>query len=78
MPKTDMPKNTHRAAQVAALAKVSKTPTVNQAEEDIDRAVERVYRIYGPDLSVFFRAVQNQLQLERSEKSSPGAADTSR
>jgi hypothetical protein len=71
-----MSKNTHRAVQLAAAAKISKTPTVNQAEEDIDRAVERVYRIYGPDLSVFFRAVQNQLQLERSEKSDRGAADS--
>lgn len=37
------------------------------AEEEIDRAVERVYQRYGPDLSVFFQAVQNhhgQLQLE--------------
>jgi len=47
-----------------------RTPSVNQAEEDIDRAVARVHRIYGPDLSVFFRAIQNHLQFERREKDS--------
>lgn len=64
-----MPKTIRRVPEVKTVPKASKTPTVNQAEEDIDRAVERVYRIYGPDLSVFFRAVQDQLQLERSERS---------
>ena len=64
-----MPKNTGRVSDVAGEVKAAKTPTVNQAEEEIDRAVKQVYRIYGPDLSVFFRAVRDQL--ERSEKSSP-------
>ncbi len=45
-----------------------KAPHINEAEEAIDRAVERVYQMYGPDLSVFFDAVQSQLQLERHEK----------
>jgi hypothetical protein len=44
----------------------------NQAEIDIDRAIERVYRTYGPDLTVFFDAVHKQQQQERlqSERSS--------
>ena len=67
-----MSQDIHRTPQIITAPKASKTPTVNQAEEDIDRAVERIYKIYGPDLSVFFRAVQSQLQLERSEKSSRG------
>jgi len=42
----------------------------NRAEADIDRAVERVYQIYGPDLSLFFKAVQTQQHVGRLEKSS--------
>ena len=48
--------------------KPSKTSRTNQAEADIDRAVERVYKMYGPDLSVFFGVVKDQLQLDRHEK----------
>ena len=52
--------------------KIPKPPTrtkaLNQAEMDIDQAVERVYRMYGPDLSVFFNVVQAELQRERHEK----------
>jgi hypothetical protein len=45
-------------------------PTKAPAEEAIDRAVERVYQTYGPDLSVFFQAVQNhgQAELEKHER----------
>ena len=41
----------------------------NQVEADLDRAVERVYRLYGGDLSAFFRAaVHDQVQLRQSGK----------
>jgi hypothetical protein len=55
-----------RPPDVSATPKVSPKP--NKAEEDIDQAVERVYQMYGPDLSVFFNAVQHQQQLERQTK----------
>jgi hypothetical protein len=61
MPKTNCPGSPN------APVCTSETPAVNPAEENIDRAVERIYRIYGPDLSVFFRAVQGHLNLEKSE-----------
>ena len=69
-----MQKNTNTicAPQNILQPEAVKTPPVNQAEKDIDQAVERIYRIYGPDLSVFFRAVRGQLQLERSERADNG------
>jgi hypothetical protein len=65
-----MPK-TNRLGSPNATASTSETPAVNSAEENIDRAVERIYRIYGPDLSVFFRAVQGHLNLGKSEDAAP-------
>jgi hypothetical protein len=49
----------------------------NQAEIDMDRAVERVYQTYGSDLSVFFRAVQQEMEMERMEKSAKTSASVS-
>lgn len=56
----------HRVPRNYIMPKKTQTPIANPAEEDIDRAVERVYRVYGPDLSVFFGAIQDHLQ--RSER----------
>lgn len=38
-----------------------------QVDRELDQAIHRVYQTYGSDLSVFFRAVQQQLNLERQE-----------
>ena len=54
-----------------AMSKTTPAKTVKApAEELIRRAAERVYQRYGPDLSVFFRAVesQGQLELDQCEK----------
>ncbi len=65
-------KRYRRVPRDIVMPQVTQTPKPNQAEADIDRAVERVYRMYGPDLSVFFKAVQSELQLERHEKRDQG------
>jgi hypothetical protein len=44
----------------------SKPPS--QADLDLNRAVERIYQTYGPDLSAFFSVVQTELQRERYER----------
>jgi hypothetical protein len=49
--------------QDPAMPKTAQAKTVKApADEDINRAVERVYQRYGPALSVFFRAVRGQDQ----------------
>jgi len=63
-----------KTANKARRSPVSASPTIEsakrpkQAEVDIDRAVERIYRTYGPDLSAFFNAVDTEKRRERSEK----------
>src|SRR5207248_10774226 len=49
------------------MPQVPRRPAPNQAEVEIDRAVARVHQLYGPDLSVFFKAVQDQLKLEQRD-----------
>jgi hypothetical protein len=62
-----MPRKARLSPRHSAMSETIKTKRVKApAEEEIDRAVERVYQRYGPDLSVFFQAVNNhhgQLQL---------------
>jgi hypothetical protein len=45
---------------------ISKPPS--QADLDLNRAVERIYQTYGPDLSAFFNVVQTELRRERYER----------
>jgi hypothetical protein len=60
-----VPKNARLVPRSQMNEKTTRVASVRPpAEEEIDRAVKRVYQRYGPDLSVFFRAVQNQGQLE--------------
>lgn len=63
-----MKPKTNGTPQITLPPKAPKAPAVNEAEEAIDRAVQRVYKIYGGDLSVFFKAAQERLNLERHEK----------
>jgi hypothetical protein len=48
------------------LQNTPRNPVPTQAEAEIDRAVERVYQMYGPDLSVFFDAVRHQTEIEQN------------
>lgn len=42
-------------------------PTANRADKDLDQAIARVLRVFGPNLEAFFKAIRNQLGDERRE-----------
>jgi hypothetical protein len=65
-------KKTCRVPPDSVPKETTQKPKMNHAEADIDQAVERVYRMYGPDLSAFFNAVEQQQQIERHEKHNQG------
>jgi hypothetical protein len=53
-------KMTHHTLLAAMPTTLKGSFALSRAETDIDRAVEKVYGIYGHDLSVFFAAVRQQ------------------
>jgi hypothetical protein len=57
-----------RGASTPTTASTERERFRSQSEKEMDTAVERVYRTYGPNLSDFFKAVQGHLQLQREEK----------
>jgi hypothetical protein len=61
-------RESRRMPQNRVMYKKTQTPDSNQAEADADLAVKRVYQLFGPDLSVFFNAVQDQARLERHDR----------
>jgi hypothetical protein len=46
------------------------TVKLSTAERNIDRAIDRVYRTYGTNLSAFFSDVQRRIQQEQSAAAS--------
>jgi hypothetical protein len=48
-------------------ASAGKKIAAKRHDKDLDQAIRGIYKRYGPDLSVFFRAVRDHLNLERQE-----------
>jgi hypothetical protein len=53
-----------------------KTMRLSAVEQNIDRAIQRVYNAYGTDLSAFFKKVQREAQAKASDRPNPAKPPT--
>ena len=59
-------------------SRIRTTPNRSAADRTLDQAIQRVYKVYGPDLSQFFAAVQKQREAEQLREATELREETGR